>query len=573
VEAASADVTRLASLGEEYFETKHRFDPFNATLLGLSEFDDLVPDVSRAASAEAAQTFRDLAAELAEIPEDGLTSAEATDRAVLGALLHAAADDAHHSTWAGNASAAGYGSRQGTLFQAAGAVTVSDDRSADRLLHRLSGLGGFFTGLAERYRQEAADGQLPTRIGVRHALGQLRTEMRATPTSSTLLRGFAAAPDSVSGDWSRRAVQERESTTLAAIGELAEVLGGELSAVARDDDHVGICFNRGGEQAYAAALRQHTTTTLTAPEIHELGLTVLGELDDRWAEIGRSALGETERTRIAERLRNDPGLRFETREEIVAVAQGALTAAEAALPRYFPTDVPIGPCDIVELTAEEAANSAMAYYRLPATDGTRNGAQCLATADPTSRYRYEYEALSFHESVPGHHLQLATSQLLDIPRYRRHLDVEVCGFNEGWGLYAEQLADELGLYSSDVARLGMLSFAALRACRLVVDTGMHHYGWSRERAVQFMWAHTATTRENVEHEIDRYISWPGQACAYMVGMRELVRLRSQARDALGDDFDLAGFHWAVISNGAVPLSVVGDAVARWQGERQARPWS
>jgi uncharacterized protein (DUF885 family) len=161
-------------------------------------------------------------------------------------------------------------------------------------------------------------------------------------------------------------------------------------------------------------------------------------------------------------------------------------------------------------------------------------------------------------------MQLAMAQKLDIPRYRRYLDVEACSFNEGWGLYSEQFADEIGLYSDDVSRLGMLSFRALRACRLVVDTGIHHFGWSRERAIEFMWDHTATTRSHVRNEVDRYIAWPGQALAYMIGRREILRLREQARQQLGSRFSIIDFHGTVLGSGAVPLSVLGDNVARWQ---------
>jgi uncharacterized protein (DUF885 family) len=205
----------------------------------------------------------------------------------------------------------------------------------------------------------------------------------------------------------------------------------------------------------------------------------------------------------------------------------------------------------------------MAYYRPPAVDGSRPGAHCLLTTNPGERYRYEYQALAFHESVPGHHLQLATAQTLDIPRYRRHIDAELCAFNEGWGLYAERLADEIGLYSSGIARLGMLSFAALRACRLVVDTGLHHLGWSRQQAIEFMYSHTATTRVNVRNEIDRYIAWPGQALAYVTGKREIVRLRDRARLTLGPRFDLRRFHHAVLRNGAIPLTLLDDEIERW----------
>ena len=188
----------------------------------------------------------------------------------------------------------------------------------------------------------------------------------------------------------------------------------------------------------------------------------------------------------------------------------------------------------------------------------------MLTTDPQERFVYEYEALAFHESTPGHHLQIASAQTLtDLPDYRRFLDAEVCGYVEGWGLYSERLADEMGLYTSDISRLGMLSFDALRACRLVVDTGMHHLGWSRQQAMEFMWNNTATTRANVRNEIDRYISWPGQALAYMIGRREIRRLRAVAEDRLGARFDIRGFHGAVLGNGAVPLGVLDQIVTDW----------
>jgi uncharacterized protein (DUF885 family) len=188
----------------------------------------------------------------------------------------------------------------------------------------------------------------------------------------------------------------------------------------------------------------------------------------------------------------------------------------------------------------------------------------VLTESPHERFVYEYEALAFHESTPGHHLQVASNQtLVQLPAFRRYLDAEVCAYVEGWGLYSERLADEMGLYSSEVFRLGMLSFDALRACRLVVDTGMHQLGWSRDQAIDFMWTHTATTRANVTNEIDRYIGWPGQALAYMIGRREIQRLRAEAEDELGPAFDIRGFHGAVLGEGAVPLGVLGEIVDRW----------
>jgi uncharacterized protein (DUF885 family) len=546
----------LVELGERYFRAKSEYDPFNATLLGLTEFDGLTGSPSGETSAEAERTFAGLRAQVEALDPVQLEEDQQVDRQVLGALLRGAETDARHSLWAATVSGAGYVSRQGTLFQALAATEVTGSESGQRYLARLAALPAYFGELGQRYREELAAGRLPTRVGVHHAIGQLRSET----TAATLLRPVEGPG---AGEWRARA-EELAAAVVPALGELADLLETELLPAGRGDDRVGIRWIPDGDQAYADALFQNTTTERSAEEIHQLGMDMLAELEERWATVGQQACGLTDRVAISERLRNDPALRFETREQIVEVIRGAMERAEEALPRYFPTDVPIGPCDVLELDAAESENSALAYYRPPADDGSRNGAQCIATSDPTTRYRYEYEALSFHESVPGHHLQLATSQLLELPRYRRHLDAEVCGFNEGWGLYTEDLADELGLYSDDFSRLGMLSFQALRACRLVVDTGMHALGWSRDRAITFMWDHTATTREHIEQEVDRYINWPGQACAYAVGKREILLMRARAEQALGAGFDLPSFHWALIRNGAIPLSVASSQVSRWQ---------
>jgi uncharacterized protein (DUF885 family) len=553
----------LAELGERYFRTQHGYDPYNATLLGITEFDHLAGNPSRAASEAAAADFAAIDAELATLDTAALDEAGRVDHGVLTALSHGAGRDAHHSLWAANASAKGYVSRQGLVFQAVPAMTIADADGAVRYEQRLAGIGAFLTALGERYAEEAAAGRTPTALGVQHALGQLTGHLARNPDDDALLAptaGVTAA--AVDPALRERARETLRSTVRPAMAALAERLRTELLPVARPDDRVGISNVPGGVEGYADAVARHTTTELTPAEIHRIGLDTLAELRPRWLEIGRRALGETDFPAIAARLRTDPSLRFETREQIIDVAERALSRAQSAQDDWFPHyDIP--PCVIEEIDPVDAAGAAMAYYRPPAVDGSRPGAHCLLATHPTERFRYEYEALAFHESVPGHHLQLATAQTLDLPRYRRHLDVEACSFNEGWGLYAEQLAEEMGLYSGDVALLGMLSFASLRACRLVVDTGVHALGWSREQAVEFMWQQTATTREHVTSEVDRYICWPGQALAYVIGKREIVRLRERARSALGDRFDLVGFHGAVLGSGALPLPVLEQNIARW----------
>jgi uncharacterized protein (DUF885 family) len=565
----------LTELGERYFTTQHTYDPYNATLLGLTEFDGLAGDPSTAASAAAAEAFDGIAAELRAVDVDALDEDGRVDHGVLTALVRGAGDDARHSLWAANASAKGYVSRQGLVFQAVPAMTIADADGAQRYEQRLGGLGGFFTALGQRYAEEAARGRVPTERGVAHAIDQLEGYLQLPLEEDPLLAPTAGAPPEIR----ERAREVLRGSVRPAMAALAQRLREELLPVGRPDDRVGIRFVPGGEEGYVAAVARNTTTALSPEEIHRIGLDVLAELAPRWTEIGGRALGETEFPVIAGRLRTDPALRFRTSEEIVDVAERALQRAQAAQDAWFPArDLP--PCVIEQINPIDARNAtAMAYYRPPAVDGSRPGAHVLLASSPEERFRFEYEALAFHESVPGHHLQLATAQQLDLPRYRRYLDVEACSFNEGWGLYSEQLAEEMGLYSGDLALLGMLSFAALRACRLVVDTGMHFLGWSRDQAVEFMWSHTATTRGHVESEVDRYICWPGQALAYQIGKREIVRLRERARAELGDRFDLREFHGVVLGSGALPLPVLDSNVVRWTAgvaaslDKEASSWT
>jgi uncharacterized protein (DUF885 family) len=210
----------------------------------------------------------------------------------------------------------------------------------------------------------------------------------------------------------------------------------------------------------------------------------------------------------------------------------------------------------------EARHSTIAYYREPASDGSRPGRYYINTTEPTTRPRYEAETLAFHEAMPGHHLQIALAQELDgLPAFRRHAGPTA--FIEGWGLYSERLSEEMGLLSGELDRFGVLSFDAWRACRLVVDTGLHAKGWSRGQAIAFMVDHTALAENNIVNEVDRYLAGPGQALAYKLGQLEFVRLRDGAHDALDEAFDIRAFHDAVLGEGAVGLPTLRGIVESW----------
>jgi uncharacterized protein (DUF885 family) len=557
----------LARLSEEFFDVAHRADPFGATQVGASGFDALVPDPSRAGAAHDAQQIARVEEELSRVDISGLDQAGRVNYAVMAHLAWAARSDLEHGLWEANASAGGYVSPQAVVFMSVPTALLDDAAAVSSYLHRLRGLGGYFDAVTHRYAEAKRDGRIPTAVGTRQAMEQIEGHIGRDVADDVMVT--VRLPDGVDQAAIRReAAGIVDAEIRPALRRLLACLRDELLPVARPDEKVGIKFVPGGTEGYRAAVRKHTTTELSPEEIHQIGLDCLAALQQEWAELGGRVLGITDVPAILERLRDDPALRFTSSAEIVRAVTDALRRAEEARDGWFPRfDIP--DCVIEEIDPVEAGNAPLAYYRPPAAGGLRPGAHCVLTTEPMQRYVYEYEALSFHESTPGHHLQIASSQTLPLPAFRRFLDAEVCGYVEGWGLYCERLADQMDLYTSDLQRLGMLSFDSLRACRLVVDTGMHHYGWSRSQAMDFMWRNTATTQANVRNEIDRYIGWPGQALAYMVGRREIQRLRAEAERQLGPDFDIRAFHGTVLGNGAVPLGVLEQLVTGWAEQQPA----
>lgn len=471
----TAPHAELAALSDEFFQLQHSSDPFNATQLGVAGFDHLVPDPSRAGSARTIAALADLEERLARIDPAGLDRPDRINAAVLARLAWGARSDLEHGLWETSASADAYASPQAMMFLAVPTVSLVDEQAAAGYLTRLSGLADYLDAIVDRYRVAAAEGRLPTRVGVGQAIKQLTGHL-ALPDEDDTLLGPLRAASGIENHWHADAVGVLHGAVRPALLRLLACLQDELLPAARPDDQVGIRFVPGGEAGYRAAVRRHTTTELSPDEIHQIGLDCVAALRGEWEVLGEKVLGTSDLPEIFARLRNDPALRFERRSDIVDVVTDALHRAEAARPQWFPP-YDIADCVIEEINPIEAENAAAAYYRPPAGDGSRPGAHCVLTVDPHERFVYEYESLAFHESTPGHHLQISSAQTLTaLPDYRRYLDAEVCGYVEGWGLYSERLADEMGLYTSEVARLGMLSGDALRACRLVVDTGMHHLG-------------------------------------------------------------------------------------------------
>jgi len=344
-----------------------------------------------------------------------------------------------------------------------------------------------------------------------------------------------------------------------AFARYRDVLQKEYLPAARDAIAVSAIPN--GAACYDASVRFHSSLALAARQVHETGVQQVAQLDAEISTIGRRSFGASDVPALLQRARVDPQYLFKSREDLIAYSQAALARAKAKMRDWFDllpkADVVIQPYP--KFREKSGPNE----YNPPAEDGSRPAVFFINAYQAGKKSRTEAESTAFHETIPGHHLQgtiaLERKDIHPIGRYLGN-----AGYIEGWALYAERLADQMQLFSSDLDRLGMLSSQALRAARLVVDSGIHTLGWSRQQAIDYMLAHTAEPEDDVVSEVDRYIIYPGQATAYMLGNLEIRASRDEAQRTLGPRFDLKQFHDRVLEDGAVPVSFLHDKIRRWE---------
>jgi len=366
----------------------------------------------------------------------------------------------------------------------------------------------------------------------------------------------------------------RRDTTPAFVGEMERVLRTEVVPALRGyrvflaGDYlpharaaIGVSANPNGAACYRASIRATTGLDLSPDSVHRLGRATVAALEGEMREIARRSFGGRAVSALLERLRSEPAYTFASREEMLSAARSAVRRASAALPAWFgrrpKAEV------VVEAYPAFRERESVAEWNPPAEDGSRPGIYFLSTYDPGHKARADLEALTFHETIPGHHLQgsIALERGQAIPAIARYFWSP--GFGEGWAEYAEQLADEMGLYSSDTARLGALADITLSAALLVVDTGINAFGWTREQGIAYIRGHTRVPRLRAEVPVDRYPIWPAQGLSYALGRLEIRRLRAAATSAFGSRFDLREFHDRVLADGAVPLPLLREKIERW----------
>jgi uncharacterized protein (DUF885 family) len=539
------------ALADRYHEFRLATYPTWAHLQGDYRFAGRFEDVSRAADDRTIAAERAFAAEAEAIPVDRLTSDERITREMVAWDARTRADLL--SSRLEEFAADPIFGAQAMLGVRIPKLTLPNAEVAEAMTSKLKGIATHFRDLADRHREGVASGRTPADFAVRQTIDQLDAWLARPVADDPLLT--TAEPQGVADvdAWRGRLRDVIAKDVRPALQTYRDTLRDEVLPKARPDEHCGLTWLADGAEAYERTIRFYTTVELSAQEIHEIGIRQVSTLADEYRALGPEVVGSSDLDRIFEGLRSDPALHHTNAEEIVAASKKAMAKARAAMGDWFGI-APKADCDV-----EATPSGAIAFYFPPAKDGSRGGVFFMNTSDPTGWGRYDIESTSYHEGIPGHHLQMAISgELESIPEFRKR--AFIAAYGEGWGLYTERLADEMGLYSSPLDRIGMLSADSMRACRLVVDTGMHALGWSRRQAIDYMLANSPMREGHVNAEIDRYAVTPGQALAYMIGRLEIQKIRREAEANLGDRFDIRAFHDAVLGSGPMPLPVLARHV-------------
>ncbi|WP_067572218.1 DUF885 domain-containing protein [Nocardia acidivorans] len=547
----------LIALADRYWDTMLESAPSEATLLGDRRFDDKIEDLSEAAEQRLLGVWRALITQVDALDPERLSAEDRITRSLLRTELVSAAA---YLEWrpVELASDQMTGVHAGMLTMAP-QLNAPEPENALALVRRYRQFGALMDQAVRRFRAGLAAGRTPARITIERSLNQLDGYLASDIATDPF--AIFPGPENWDGEkaWRAELAEVVCEVIRPAFAAYRMVLAEELLPVARPDEQPGLCWlGDDGVDIYGRLLRHHTTLPdLGADEIHQLGLDELAGLRAEYAEIGERLFGLTDQSEIFARLREDSALRYGDGEEIMVDARACLAAAQRAMGEWFGR-LPVQSCDILPVPEFLAADAPAAYYFPPAADGSRPGAYYVNQHDPKGRNRYETASVAYHEAIPGHHLQLTIANELDhLPRFQR-MSFSNTAFVEGWALYTERLADEMGLYPDDLTRIGMLAADSWRSCRLVVDTGLHAKGWTRQQAIDFMVANAPVGVEEIRTEVDRYIAMPGQAVAYKVGQLEIRRQRAAAQERLGIAFDIKNFHDVVLGSGSVSLPVLRE---------------
>lgn len=544
-----SDLDRLA---DDYWDSRLRAAPTWAHLIGEHRYADRFDDVSRRGEEAAADEALSFADRAEAISDEGLDDQQRVTRAMVA--------------WDARARAGVLASRtaelgadpvfgvQASLPVSVPRLSVPDLEVAEAMVGKFEQVAVHLHDLAERHREGVASGRTPAELAVRQTVEQLGSWL-TTPINRDPMLDVQDPPTGMdAARWHERLLAVVQKQVRPAFEHYRDVLRDEVAPHARPDERCGLAHLPDGDAVYAEAAAFYTTVDTAPAEIHEVGLRQVALLEEEYRALGPEVVGTSDVPAVLAALRDDPALHHTSGDRVVKDAEAAMDKAWTATDAWFGR-LPSAGCEV-----EATTSGAIASYVAPPRDGSRGGVLLMNVSAPEGWGRFEIETTSYHEGIPGHHLQLGIAVELDgLPELRKR--TVVAAYGEGWGLYAERLADEMGLYSSPLDRMGMVSADSVRACRLVVDTGMHAHGWSRQRAVDYMLANAPMRAARVEAEIDRCAVTPGQALSYLMGRLEIQRIRRAVEDRCRDAFDIRAFHDAVLGSGPVPLGLLDRVVS------------
>ena len=566
--AAAGPTEDLQALMDEYWATVLKDAPVFATQTGVTTYDRELGVVTLAEFDRQAAQAAAFLKRLDAIPVSALSLADQTNHSILRRGFSDAVE------------ANRFGQRQ-MLFSTLGSfhqfwAGIGEQQpfrsyaDYDNYLARIGQVPAQMANMAEISRKAAREGFVQPCVTLTTFEDTITGVVTADPAKSRFYAPFAAPKPSSISDAQWADLQARAKTLITtrinpSYQDWAKVYRTELSGKCRES--VGIAALPQGKEYYAFLVRQQTTTNRTPEDIHQLGLSEVARIRAEMEAVASKAGFASREAMIAD-MRTNPKYYAKTPEELMAAAAMMAKTIDGKMPSLF-TRLARLPYGVKPIPAEIAEGSTTAYYQSGSPDAGLAGYYYVNTTHLDQRPLWELPALTVHEAVPGHHMQIATQQELDMPAWRKY-GAFFTAFVEGWGLYSERLGIEMGIYDTPQKDMGRLSYEMWRASRLVVDTGLHSKGWTKEQAVAFMKDNTALTEKNIDSEVNRYISNPGQALAYKLGELKIRELRTKAEQELGSKFDLRRFHDTVLGQGSVPLDTLEAQINAWIASEKAR---
>jgi uncharacterized protein (DUF885 family) len=548
-------VSAVDQLADRFWEGILELNPTTATVYGDERYADRLEDPSPAGRAKARRLMEQTRAEAEAISPDGLSVEDRITRDMLIVIADQAIEQDDQGVH-----------RLGVVDQIGGPQTllpqICQFQPADtperfeKFVARLESYRDYMAANTDILREGVETGLTAPRIVTERTIAQLE-RMLAVPVQE----GIVASLAQVASEEDREKVRDVAAEIIyPADHAFLAYLQGEYLQATREDP--GLWSAPNGESIYRTQARAWTTLDLDPNDVHEIGMEELRKVDVERRKIA-SAAGASSPAEYRARLADDPDNTPKSKDELLARAREDIDRAMAVAPKYFGT-LPKAGCDVKAVEEFKEKDAPFAYYFPPTTDGSRGGTYYANGYDLPSRKYTKLATTTYHEAVPGHHFQIALEQENEALSTFRRLGARIVGgaYVEGWGLYSEKLADEMGLYRSEAERFGMLDAVAWRAARLVVDSGMHALRWTRQQSIDFL-LETGLSETDAVIETDRYICWPGQALTYMIGCREIERLRAEIAARDGSRFDLREFHDQVLAHGSLPLATLARELPNW----------